>query len=530
MNNYKCQVLQSDPGVQRDGTNYDSTNFIDGQWTRFYNNKPRKMGGYKAVNYGTDQIIRSMYSAPLDNDVQIYLGRIESLSYVSLPISGNININLTNEVDRTPTSLDLNPENAWSFDLFTNFTDAYLESQIIAQVCPNASSINNAVEGPIYYGSITNNLPLLPIIDSELGTIQCSGGIVFLSPILVAYGNNGKIQWTDPNAADPLNTWHDSSNNPLENTIANTKIVYGTSIIGASVPTGLFWSLNSLIRVTYSAITTADVTSYVFASTTIDNNISIISNTSVVSYKQTYFWIGTDQFYMFDGVVQTIPNTMNRHWFFNNVNFEQRNKIFGYVNSRYDEIIWYYPTRDSTENNAFIAYNYVGRFWFDSLNGRSTGVSANVLPFPLLADSQSTAITTRRGVENYYLLWQHEIGSDKDISGKLTPILSNYTHHITDICSQPDSQNRLIRNRRVEPNFSMIGNMDLWFINMMWAADYINGNAIIDGPYPFNSFTQFVDMASQGRQVALKFQSNELGGFFQGGKTLFDWEVGDVQP
>jgi hypothetical protein len=37
-------------------------------------------------------------------------------------------------------------------------------------------------------------------------------------------------------------------------------------------------------------------------------------------------------------------------------------------------------------------------------------------------------------------------------------------------------------------------------------------------------------MASQGRQVALKFQSNELGGFFQGGKTLFDWEVGDVQP
>lgn len=281
---------------------------------------------------------------------------------------------------------------------------------------------------------------------------------------------------------------------------------------------------------TYSAITTADITSYVFASTTIDNNISIISNTCVVGYKQTYFWIGTDQFYMFDGVVQTIPNTMNRDWFFNNVNFEQRNKIFGYVNSRYDEIIWYYPTKDSTENNAFIAYNYVGRFWFDSVNGRSAGVSANVLPYPLLADSQPTSIVTRRGVQDYYLLWQHELGNDQNISGRLTPILSNYTHNITDICSQPDSQNRLIRNRRVEPNFSMIGDMDLWFINMMWAADYSNGNAIIDGPYPFDSSTQFVDMSSQGRQVALKFQSNELGGFFQGGKTLFDWEVGDVQP
>lgn len=66
--------------------------------------------------------------------------------------------------------------------------------------------------------------------------------------------------------------------------------------------------------------------------------------------------------------------------------------------------------------------------------------------------------------------------------------------------------------------------------NKMWAADYYNGNILVDGPYTFDRNTRYVDTASQGRLVALKFESNEVGGFFQGGKTLYDWEVGDVNP
>lgn len=530
MNNYQVVPLQSLPGIQRDGTVYDSENFIDGQNTRFYNNKPRKMGGCKAVNYGTNEIIRNMFAVARDINVDVYLGRANSLSYISLPVDDNVDIQNVDEVERTPTGFVANPENSWSFDLFTSVSDDYPVSQILAQVCPNASSINNSIKGPIYYGPINTDAPLTPIVDSVLGPIQCSGGIVFLSPILVAYGNDGKIQWTDPNATDSLNTWRDSSNAPLQNTIANTKIVYITPIIGASVPTGLFWSLNSLGRITYTPVVTDGAVTYVFASTIIDSNISIISNTCVVSYKQTYFWIGIDQFYMYDGVVQPIPNTMNRNWFFNNVNLKYRNKIFGIVIPEWDEIRWYFTLKDGTENGAFIAYNPVGKFWYDSRNGRSAGIQTNLFPKPLLADSEITTLQTRRGPQDYYLLWEHETGYDKVIGNNSFSIPSHYTHHIMDIFSNQGGQNRLTRSRRLEPDISLIGNMQFSILNMMWAADYYNGNILVDGPYTFDRNTRYVDTASQGRLVALKFESNEIGGFFQGGKTLYDWEVGDVNP
>ena len=40
------------PGVQRDGTVFDAPCFVAGMWVRFQRGRPRKMGGYKAVNYG----------------------------------------------------------------------------------------------------------------------------------------------------------------------------------------------------------------------------------------------------------------------------------------------------------------------------------------------------------------------------------------------------------------------------------------------------------------------------------------------
>jgi hypothetical protein len=75
----------------------------------------------------------------------------------------------------------------------------------------------------------------------------------------------------------------------------------------------------------------------------------------------------------------------------------------------------------------------------------------------------------------------------------------------------------------------MTGDMTLTITNCKYASDYASGNAEIEGPYVFNSSTQYIDTASQGRQVALTFTSNELGGNYQGGKTLYDWEIGDIQ-
>lgn len=530
MKNYVVSRLQSQPGIQRDGTRYDGNSFIDGQWCRFYRDQPRKIGGYAAVDIGNTEIIRDLLAVPNGSNVSIYLGRASSLSYITLPPNNNVDPSVIDEIDRTPTSLFAsNPENSWSLSIFTSTSVDFPNPQIVAQVTTNASDINNMQNGYIFYGDITNNLPLVAVQDmNAMATpyITCSGGIVYIAPVLIAYGNNGVIQWTNEGE---LLQWS-KSEIPNQAVIANTKLVYGVPIVGAQVPTVLFWSINSLIRSSYVPVTTDGITQNVFSSTTIEDNISIISANCVVRYQQMFFWIGVDTFYQYDGVVRPIPNTMNRDWFFNNVNFEQRNKIFGICIPRYDEIWWFYPSGNSTENDKVVILNVVNGYWFDTAIGRAAGLQTSLFPKPLLADNVTTRTYTRQGPLDTYLLWQHEIGTDKVINDQSFAINSYHTYNIIDLFSSDGNNNRLLRTRRVEPNYKMSGNMTMTITNLMFANDINNGEALTEGPFTFNQQTQKIDTSSQGREVFITFGSNEIGGDYQGGKTLYDWMIGDVIP
>jgi hypothetical protein len=533
MKNYVCTPLKSQPGIQRDGTPYDGPNFIDGQWVRFYRQKPRKIGGVNAVDYGNTSIVRDMYSLPNGSNVDVYLGRADSLNYISLPVNDQVDINSVAEIERTPTTLVTNANNSWSFDTYTSYFDLYESPQIIGQVSPNANDINNSENGYVYYGAINNNNPLTPIFtvpEKTPGTeLMCSGGVVFISPLLVALGNNGQLLWNNPSdTTDPLNSWMANETLLNTNVIANTKLIKGFNVVGANAPTGLIWSLNSLSRITYIPTSTNDLITYALASTPIDNTITVLAANSIVNYKQTYFWIGTDQFYIYDGVLRPIPNTLNKDWFFNNVNMAHANKIFGVVIPRYDEIWWYFPFGESTENNAVLIYNYAENFWFDTRSSRSAGISANLFPKPLMADNQSITIQTRQGPRTSYPIWEHETGVNRVIGNESYPINSYYSHHLIDICSQEGAQNRQLRNRRIETDFAAIGNMEMSITNLNYASDIRNGKAIIDGPYTFDTNTQYIDVASQGRLTSIKFSSNELDGYYQAGKTLYDWEIGDI--
>src|ERR1700735_4266952 len=99
-------VLSSEPGIQRDGTKYDSKNYIDGQWVRFYRGRPRKIGGYKLISPGTTTIIRTLYNydnptAP--NSCDTYKGRADSVVYENFLLKPSLGQG-GGEVNRTPTN------------------------------------------------------------------------------------------------------------------------------------------------------------------------------------------------------------------------------------------------------------------------------------------------------------------------------------------------------------------------------------------------------------------------------------------
>lgn len=526
-------VLASEPGIQRDGTPYSGKNYIDGQWVRFVGDRgvPRKIGGYKLIDQGNADIIRTVYNydnPSRPNSCDTYLGRFNSVSYVNFDFNGNI---ISGEVNRTPTGYNADPNNLWDFDIFTNTVDSS-NPIVVAAVAPNANDISNTTQGPIYYGDTTGvnaNAPLTAIKDAANNIVEVSGGIVFAPPILIAFDNNGLIRWSDHGVISGGLTGWTLANSQ---TIANSKIIQMLLSRGSGTPQLTAWTNNSIISLTYitSGVTTA------FSAVTIDNTITVMSPRSIISHENEFYWMGLKKFYYYNGVVRQLPNTMNADFLFNKINLSQRSKVWGQVivtQRGSTEIWWHVPLDDSEECNHTIIYYKDLNKWGDTAISRSSGAAAGICPLPMMADNVPMDIITRTGITQVYPLWMHEYGYDKYISANnISAIDSYFEGHIYDFFEGNPKNNRAMRNRRIEPDFLMNGDMTVTVNIRYFPSDTAaNGKLQSFGPYNFNLNTQKIDaVTSQGRLVSFRFESNEIGGAYEMGKTLLNYNIGDERP
>ena len=112
-----------------------------------------------------------------------------------------------------------------------------------------------------------------------------------------------------------------------------------------------------------------------------------MSSSSVIEYDGIFYWAGIDRFLMYNGVVAEIPNSMNLNWFFDNVNYSQRQKVWVTKVPRFNEIWWFYPRGDATECTDAIIYNIKDKIWYDAGSApgarRSAGWFTEVFPKPI---------------------------------------------------------------------------------------------------------------------------------------------------
>ena len=216
--------------------------------------------------------------------------------------------------------------------------------------------------------------------------ISVSGGVVALHPYVFVYGNNGLIKNC---SSGNIEDWVSTDANEVN--VATGKIVQGLPVRGGSnSPSGLFWSLDSLIRVSYNPTTinvgTTAITQY-WRYDIISSQSSILSSQSVIEYDGIYYWCGVDRFLMYNGVVKEIPNDFNQNYFFDNLNYAQRQKVWVTKVPRYGEIWWFYPRGDATECTDAIIYNVREQCWYDAGEAvgarRSAGYFSQVFQYPI---------------------------------------------------------------------------------------------------------------------------------------------------
>lgn len=518
---HSLRPLIIQPGIQRDITRFSSKGWIDGQWVRFYGEtfQPRKIGGYKQATTGTADIVRSIFPvARFDindpynpnniNAFDLYMGNksgIRFMSFYENTVVGTF-------VNRTPTEYIDQPEalrelSSWTFDQMTVLTDlGELQSIIVGHVAPNATNIASTEPGKVYAGLINSTDPLTDITPTE--PKASAGGIVYIAPNLFLYGENGVVQWC---AANSPQDW------PAENyaVVGSTKVVASTPIKGG----GLFWTLRELVRATQDG---GD--KYTFD--VVETDISIMSQKCVVKFDQMYYWIGLDQFFYYNGVVNRIYNTYNGNYFFDGLNYNAREKVFGMAIPRYQEIWWFYPRGSATECTHVIAYNIKGDFWYDLELPRAAGVEPSYFQYPIMTDSQSSVVTSPiTDVPVGFPIWIHEYGTDREIGGNKYAIPAYITTPYMSLFEQDYQTDLQMRSRRFEPDFELQGNLDITVSSYSYPLS--DPQNVIT--YNYREGQGRVDMHSMGRLVTFTFTSNQAGGFFQMGKPLIDITTGDVR-
>jgi hypothetical protein len=375
----KVFALDTQAGIQRDGTIFDMNFYTDGRWVRFQRGRPRKVLGYRQITAKLAGPSRGLYVNPQPNFNYVYNGYSDGLQVIPITNNGTG----SGVSDFTLTNFTANATNLWQFDTFFDTTGGGTES-LVAHPGRNLSDIANTVDTPVLIGNSTGTT--MAAMASSGSSISVSGGVVVLHPYVFVYGNNGLIK--NCAAGDPTN-WTTLQAN--ETNVAGSKIVQGLPVRGGSnSPAGLFWSLDSLIRVSYAPQTItvgAVATTLYWRYDIISSQSSILSAQSVIEYDGIYYWCGVDRFLMYNGVVKEIPNNMNQNYFFDNLNYAQRQKVYVTKVPRYGEIWWFYPRGDSTECNDAIIYNVREQTWYDAGTAlgarRSAGYFSQVFQYPI---------------------------------------------------------------------------------------------------------------------------------------------------
>ena len=450
----KVFALDTKSGIQRDGTVFDMDFYTDGKWVRFQRGRPRKVGGYREIVSNLAGISRGIFVNPQQGFNIVFNGYSDGLQ--KLPIDNNgVGSGL---VDFTLSYFTPNTNNMWQFDGFYDVGGAG-ESLILAHPGQNLALIDNNTDTPVLAGAATGSTmtrvgvftdsattintnttitlaaanPLVGAGQTVTGSgipanttvvsvsttsvvisnpatasatvtvtfdnnVSVSGGVVTLHPYVFVYGNNGFIKNC---SAGDLNDWVSADANEVN--VATGKIVQGLPVRGGSnSPSGLFWSLDSLVRVSYIGGVGTPVQYWRYD--IITSQSSILSSQSAIEYDGIYYWCGVDRFLMYNGVVKEIPNNMNQNYFFDNLNYAQRQKVWVSKVPRFGEIWWFYPRGSATECNDAIIYNVRENTWYDAGEAlgarRSAGYFSEVFHYPVNADAQ----TNTTGAVNLFAL------------------------------------------------------------------------------------------------------------------------------
>ena len=517
--------LDFQPGIQRDGTRFDSNGYMDGAWCRWRLGRPRSMGGFQRITDELNGLPRRIHCWYDGSRIIAHVGTVNGIQQVIFDTFGN----LISIIDRTPVGFLGGPATGFTMDAIFDTTSKVV--QIIVHSVPDTGFLSTPISSVPLLGQIDASTALTQF--SNPGTLtsgavwtqpNISGGICCVQPFVFDFDSSGLLQWSAPNLPLYLGVVGGSTG-AGQARVSSQKIVQGMALRGggSQSPAALFWSLSEVITATFIGGAPT------WAFNTVSPSSSILSSDAVIEYDGLYFWAGVDRFLVFNGTVTEVPNKFNQDWFFDNLTPGYEAQTYAMKVPRYGEIWFCAPMFGSTVPNYACIFNLRENCWYDTplpTNSWSAGFYAQGFNNPIFAGWDQD------GQGGVYKLWMTEIGTDEVDGASVQPIRKFYETGWFGGPKNTPPDDKGLSLADLEPDIIQTGPLEISLIGAPNArADDTVGPTLPLPQIPGSPQEQGVGFTQKQNQrlSRLHVESNVLGGSFIVGRNLMHGDPAETR-
>tara|TARA_R100001129_G_scaffold180709_1_gene159073 strand:+ start:1449 stop:3308 length:1860 start_codon:yes stop_codon:yes gene_type:complete len=368
--------------------------------------------------------------------------------------------------------------------------------------------IFNLNDGDIYFWDATNGTSTRAVLLSSLtgaSDVPTVARKVLVSDIdshVLCFGANA-IGSSDQ---DPLLIRWSSQESAIDwtptatNTAGSLRLSQGSEIVAAVRTTRqiLVFTDHSLHSVSFIGAP------YTFGTALLADNIRIAGPNTAISINDVVFWMGQENFYVYDGRITPIPCSV-RDYVFNDLNRNQSFKFHTGSLASQSEVWWFYCTADSTEIDRYVVYNYANQTWYygslarTAWNDRAAGQRS----YP-----QATS------TDNY--LYNHEFGLDDGSTNPSSAI--NAFIESSDFDIGDGYQFMFIRRLIPDLTFNGSDADNPAAVFSMKSRDFSGDSYSTDSDTvtrsatsPVEQYTNEIFLRERGRQMSLKVENTAKG-------------------
>ena len=344
------------------------------------------------------------------------------------------------------------------------------------------------------------------------------------SRFVIAFGTNDYgstvldpmlIRWSDQESTVE---WYPAATNQA----GSLRLSHGSRIVTAlqSRQEIVVWTDSSFYSLQYLGAP------IVWGSQLLADNISIAGPNAMAVAANVVYWMGVDKFYKYDGKVSTLRCDL-RQFIYDDINPLQFDQVYSSTNEGFNEVWWFYCTKNSVVIDRYVAYNYVEDVWYYGSMGRTAWIDTGLRNYPVAATYANNLVN-------------HEFGVDDGTAAALVPMNSYITTSQFDI----DDGNNFAFIWRMLPDLTFRGSTDgttpsltMQLQPLKNSGSGYNDPKSVGGtsadatqtvaatqtyPIDLDTFTGQLNIRVRGRQMSMRIACNTLGTQWQLGSPRID--------